>query len=344
MPGRPGSGVRRALPYRFEQGAFDITVLSDGFITIPQDILLTGGNAGRTGRAPAAPGHGRRCGQAQGQYPGPADRHGSDPDRYRRGAPIPALGRQAGRPSRGRRDRSGHGHQGRLLARPSRSHLGHAGRERPAAVSRTPPITSGRRSGTSGWIRTSSPPCLPALHDFARGAQRDLGAVRERAVMLQAGDEIVTGLRALATPGHTPGHLSFEVAGGDGLLITVDAANNEVVSFEHPDWRFGYDTDPELGDPHARASFSIAPRRIACGCLATIGPIRAWASPSAAAAPFTSRRRPDRRQSLHARVSNWKDNRHGSFAGQGRRDHRRQQRDRSGVREAVRGGRARASS
>ncbi len=65
--------------------------------------------------------------------------------------------------------------------------------------------------------------------------------------MLQAGDEIVTGLRALATPGHTPGHLSFEVAGGEGLLITVDAANNEIVSFEHPDWRFGYDTDPELG-------------------------------------------------------------------------------------------------
>ena len=34
--------------------------------------------------------------------------------------------------------------------------------------------------------------------------------------------------------------------GHEGLLITADVANNEIVSFEHPDWKFGYDTIPEL--------------------------------------------------------------------------------------------------
>src|SRR5580698_9617395 len=85
-----------------------------------------------------------------------------------------------------------------------------------------------------------------ALHDFAKGSQRDLSAIKERVVMLRPGDDVVTGLRAFDTAGHTPGHLSFELGGGEGLLIAVDVANNEVVSFEHPDWPFGYDTIPDL--------------------------------------------------------------------------------------------------
>ena len=29
------------------------------------------------------------------------------------------------------------------------------------------------------------------------------------------------------------------------MLLTADVATNEIVSFEHPDWKFGYDTLPE---------------------------------------------------------------------------------------------------
>lgn len=84
------------------------------------------------------------------------------------------------------------------------------------------------------------------LHPFAIGAQRDLSAVRERVVMLKPGDEVISGIAALDTAGHTPGHLSFEVAGGEGLIITADAATNHVISFEHPTWRFGYDMLPDV--------------------------------------------------------------------------------------------------
>ncbi|MGH6713876.1 MAG: MBL fold metallo-hydrolase [Bradyrhizobium sp.] len=85
-----------------------------------------------------------------------------------------------------------------------------------------------------------------ALHDFGRSAQRDLAAIEHRMVLLRNGDDVVSGIRAVGTPGHTPGHLSFEISGGDGLLITADAATSEVVAFEHPDWKFGYDVDAEL--------------------------------------------------------------------------------------------------
>ena len=40
-------------------------------------------------------------------------------------------------------------------------------------------------------------------------SQRDLGAIRDRVVMLNPGDDIVTGLRTLDTAGHTPGHISL---------------------------------------------------------------------------------------------------------------------------------------
>ena len=85
-----------------------------------------------------------------------------------------------------------------------------------------------------------------AFHEFGRGTQRDLSAIRDRVVMIRPGDDVVTGIRAIDTPGHTPGHLSFEIDGGDGLIIAADVATSEVVGIENPDWKFGYDTDPDI--------------------------------------------------------------------------------------------------
>jgi glyoxylase-like metal-dependent hydrolase (beta-lactamase superfamily II) len=97
------------------------------------------------------------------------------------------------------------------------------------------------------WMNPDYRNNMPAvLHEFAEAAQRDLGAVKERIVMLKPGDDIVTGLRALDTAGHTPGHISLEMAGGEGLIITADAATNEIASFQHPKAVFGYDTIPDL--------------------------------------------------------------------------------------------------
>ena len=81
-----------------------------------------------------------------------------------------------------------------------------------------------------------------ALHDFALGTRRALDAVKDHVVFLQPGDEVVTGMRAVSTAGH----LSFELTGGDGLLIAADVATSSIVSFEHPEWVFGFDTLQEM--------------------------------------------------------------------------------------------------
>ena len=124
--------------------------------------------------------------EAESQYSRPAERRRPDPGRYRRGAQISAHGRQADGQSGGRGDRSGRGHQGRVLSRSSRSYLGDVGQERPAAVSERDLLRRAPPNGTSGWIPTISPHAA-GFAPVRQGAQRDLGAVRERAVMLKAG-------------------------------------------------------------------------------------------------------------------------------------------------------------
>ena len=105
-------------------------------------------------------------------------------------------------------------------------------------------------AGAAEWNFWMDPDLIgkmpPEMGDFIKGAQREFGAVKERVTMLKPGDDVVTGIRALDTAGHTPGHLSFEVAGGEGLIITADAAINHVVSLEHPEWKFGFDAVPDL--------------------------------------------------------------------------------------------------
>ena len=97
------------------------------------------------------------------------------------------------------------------------------------------------------WMVADAVRVLPEnFQRFALGAKRDLSRIRDKVNMVNPGDDIVTGVRVLDTAGHTPGHISLEIAGGEGLIIVGDVAANAVVSFAHPEWRFAIDTVPEL--------------------------------------------------------------------------------------------------
>ena len=83
-----------------------------------------------------------------------------------------------------------------------------------------------------------------ALQAFVVGARNALGPVAERTTMADDGAEVVPGIRFHATPGHTVGHMSLIVeSDGEAMLVTGDAINHAHVSFEHPEWQFGFDTD-----------------------------------------------------------------------------------------------------
>ena len=79
---------------------------------------------------------------------------------------------------------------------------------------------------------------LPAERaGFVTGARRNYAAIKDKVTMFKPGDDIVTGIRVLSTPGHTQGHVSLALAGGDGLIVGGDVLTHEQISFRHPEWK-----------------------------------------------------------------------------------------------------------
>jgi glyoxylase-like metal-dependent hydrolase (beta-lactamase superfamily II) len=90
----------------------------------------------------------------------------------------------------------------------------------------------------------------PLLTDTARagfvtGARRNYAAIKERVTMLKPGDEPVSGIQIVSTPGHTQGHISLALAGGDGLIVGGDVLTHPLISFRHPEWKPIADHVPE---------------------------------------------------------------------------------------------------
>ncbi len=69
------------------------------------------------------------------------------------------------------------------------------------------------------------------------GARRNYAAIKDRVKMIKPGDDVVTGVRLIDTPGHTQGHVSLELAGHDGLIVGGDALIHPLISFQHPEWK-----------------------------------------------------------------------------------------------------------
>lgn len=87
-----------------------------------------------------------------------------------------------------------------------------------------------------------------ARASFAVGAKRRLDMIEDRIEFFDDGDEIMSGVAARATLGHTPGHMSFEVRhGSDAVMILGDCIGNEHIAFARPEWVSGADQDQETG-------------------------------------------------------------------------------------------------
>lgn len=83
-----------------------------------------------------------------------------------------------------------------------------------------------------------------ARASFAVGAQRRLDAMADQFTFFEDGAEILPGIAARASFGHTPGHMSFELrSGSDAVMVVGDAIGNDFVAFERPDWQSGSDQD-----------------------------------------------------------------------------------------------------
>lgn len=106
--------------------------------------------------------------------------------------------------------------------------------------------------GQAEWDYWRDPNTVNTIGDarasFAVGAARRLEAIEDTISFFGDGEEILPGIMAHSTPGHTPGHMSFEVRSGtEAVLVGGDAIGNHHIAFARPDWASGSDQDADLG-------------------------------------------------------------------------------------------------
>ncbi len=96
------------------------------------------------------------------------------------------------------------------------------------------------------WADESNVSKLP---DIAKpqmpNPKRVFGVLGNKVTKYQAGKELVPGITAIASPGHTPGHTSHVVASGNSkVLVQADITAGMATLFaRHPEWQFVFDTD-----------------------------------------------------------------------------------------------------
>ncbi|KEJ89534.1 MBL fold metallo-hydrolase [Sulfitobacter donghicola] len=90
---------------------------------------------------------------------------------------------------------------------------------------------------------------------FAVGAQRRLEMIQDQMSFFKDGQEILPGVAARASTGHTPGHMCFEIRdGSESVMVLGDCIGNHHVAFEQPAWISGSDQD---GDTAAKTRVAL---------------------------------------------------------------------------------------
>lgn len=79
------------------------------------------------------------------------------------------------------------------------------------------------------------------------GVRRRFAPYQGKVETFAGGAEVMPGITALDSPGHTPGHVVFRIAdGGQQMMVTGDALHMPPFYFVNPDWFIAFDSDPAL--------------------------------------------------------------------------------------------------
>lgn len=88
------------------------------------------------------------------------------------------------------------------------------------------------------WMDDAKMAAAPeAMKGAFANVRRALGPSAKDLKRFAAGDELVTGVQAVAAYGHTPGHTAFAIqSDGQRLMYVADSANHPVLFIERPNW------------------------------------------------------------------------------------------------------------
>ncbi|MFT6533583.1 MAG: glyoxylase-like metal-dependent hydrolase (beta-lactamase superfamily II) [Limimaricola cinnabarinus] len=95
------------------------------------------------------------------------------------------------------------------------------------------------------WTDPETPVTIGAeRQSFAAGAARRIELLQGVLETFENEDEVLPGIVAQASFGHTPGHMSFEIGSGQALVVG-DAIGNAHLAFARPEWPMAADQAPE---------------------------------------------------------------------------------------------------
>lgn len=80
----------------------------------------------------------------------------------------------------------------------------------------------------------------------------------EKMTFLEDGNDVVSGISAMAAHGHTPGHMAYMLdSGGQQLALIADTANHYIWSLGYPDWEVKFDRDKAMAAQTRRKVFGM---------------------------------------------------------------------------------------
>ncbi|MEO1288601.1 MAG: MBL fold metallo-hydrolase [Chloroflexota bacterium] len=97
------------------------------------------------------------------------------------------------------------------------------------------------------------------LGDRVQGIMTYLDALDFETV--SAGEELASGVKVMAIPGHTMGQSALLIQDGDEALLHLVDTLHSTAQFANPQWHFVWDTDAELGVQTRRAQLGNAVNR-----------------------------------------------------------------------------------
>src|SRR4051794_10280262 len=89
------------------------------------------------------------------------------------------------------------------------------------------------------WMDDAKMSAAPeGLKGNFNNVRRVFGPIAKDVKRYEDGKEIVSGVTAVAAPGHTPGHFAFMVSSANGkLFLMSDTTNHPVLFVRHPEWQ-----------------------------------------------------------------------------------------------------------
>jgi glyoxylase-like metal-dependent hydrolase (beta-lactamase superfamily II) len=96
------------------------------------------------------------------------------------------------------------------------------------------------------------------IEGLFKNTRRIIGVLGGKVTPFEAGKDVVPGLSAVATPGHSIGHTSFVVSSsGRSVFVQGDVAHIPVLFVENPTWHAAIDQDPVMAEATRRKIYDM---------------------------------------------------------------------------------------